>query len=373
VSSYGRRIGIWSLDEYSGIARTMNLVVSPPSSGGRQTLLPDSKTGTAVMLASNPFAAASAANNHLLCWHRSTGQSTPVEHSFRGIVTALAWNRDHSAVLLATKSPSAIRRLPVDNGCPVGPGSVLATVAAKNAAITAVAPLADSTLLALVPGQGLYRFGLNGHVIQTWGGGGPEERQVLSFAVSPDGRSILMGHDGGLVEQYALETGHVVHEWSEPDGTGKVGSVTFLSYGLVAASKGEGNVYLINGSNGEVVKQLGGAQGFVLSSAGKGALLIGTEPGYQLAVWDMPTGLLMTRFTYSHSVEPLTGPTRRASMLTSVVEDEDGNTWFGAAGAYVARWDLDPYRWNGTACTLLHGLPAPNFVQPSAISQACSG
>jgi WD40 repeat protein len=268
----------------------------------------------------------------------------------------MAWNATRTAVLVATSKPTAIHSVGVSGGCPGGQASVLASFDGEaQGTIVGLASLSDSTLLVLMAGGSLYRVAPDGNVLRSWGDLRDGQRSVSSFAISPDGHDLVVGESNGLVRSYRLAGGVLTQRWGEHEGSGRVRSVAFVSPGLVGLSKGEGNVYLLDRHSGAVFRQLGGAQGFVVSPAASGTMLVGTEPGYRVAVWDTATGQLMARFAYSYPVNAsgYGSAGQRSQLMTSIVSGGDGFLWFGAPLSYAVRWDFAERRWDDVACSRL--------------------
>jgi hypothetical protein len=131
--------------------------------------------------------------------------------------------------------------------------------------------------------------------------------------------------------------------------------LVFVSEGLAAVSRGEGNVYLIDRATGDLETLANGAQGFVLSPADGGSLLVGTEPDSRVAVWDTRTGLLLARFGFTYPLprRPADFAGTHSASMTSIAADDHGSVWFAEPGSYLARWDLNVRHWDAAACQLL--------------------
>jgi len=221
--------------------------------------------------------------------------------------------------------------------------------------IDRISALADDTWLILTERGELFRIGTTGESITKWGDHDTGRSPVTAFATSTDGLEVLVGHANGEVQKYELVDNRLVRRWTETQGPATVRSAVFVSGTLAAVSKGQGNVYLIDRETGDVQRIARGAQGVVLSPADAGSLLVGTEPGSRVAVWDTRTGLLMARFNFTYPLpRSQTGfAGTPAASMSSITTDDQGNVWFAEPGSYLARWDLNEQRWDSEACQLL--------------------
>ncbi len=194
--------------------------------------------------------------------------------------------------------------------------------------------------------------------MQNWGGGGKGRSAVTSFATSTYGRELLVGFTNGRVQKYELEGNTLAGRWTQTYPN-KVRSVVFVSGTLAAVSRGEGNVALLDRETGDVERLARAAQGYVLSPASAGSLLVGTESNSRVAVWATRTGQLLARFDFTYPVprRPTGLPGTRSALMTSITSAGHGRVWFATPGAYTARWDLNERRWDTTACRLLQTKP----------------
>ncbi len=364
ATSYGSAVGVWDLRRETGIARSFPVVVPRAKGvGPAEQILPDPQGRGVIMLADRPAGAPSKVG--MVCVRDGGAQTSDVFVPGINRNSAMAWDSKRRAVLVSTAHPTAIRRIGVKDGCPANPVSSLADFKGEAASqIESLSSLEDSSVLVLLKRGRLYRVSPTGAVLQSWGDHGGDAGPVSSYAVSPDGRELVLGSGNGAVEKYTLDEGRLTPDWKGEAGIRRVHSIAFVTSTLVAVSTGQGNVYLINRQSGALTRRLGGAQGFILSPADSGEMLVGSEPGYRIAVWDTASGQLMARFAFSYPAVASSGGStgQRSEQLTSVTPGVGGYLWFGVPGAYSARWDFDVRDWEDVACESLY--------HPSAASLA---
>ena len=374
ASSYGRAVAVWNIFHYGGIAHSLPIQVPVRQSrSAHPVILSDSAAGTTIVMSGSGGGPSSPSQATVSCWQgvsrRSGGPLDLPAHA-----TTAAWSHDHDELLVAATTPTRIVGFPLVHGCPAGTGHVVFQLGSARARpIVQLATLADSSLLALNRDGVLSHLDAGGRKLQSWGRQGVQPR-VTAVSVSPDGSAVLIGQANGGVQENTLLNGALVHRWTEHSGSGRVASVVFLSPTVVAASRGEGNVDLFDPESGSKIKGLGGAQGFILCSVDNGALLLGTQPGYGVAVWDGATGVLMTQLAFTYPTGAgIRHAYARQAVTTAVASTHDGHVWFAAPGSSVTRWDFNVSHWNAFGCDLLVGIAAVHPLPGMGIDSGLPG
>jgi WD40 repeat protein len=172
-----------------------------------------------------------------------------------------------------------------------------------------------------------------------------EKKQVLSVAVSPNGRQVLVGGTGGL-RLGDLETG----KWLRAvPGAGCVISVAFAAGGSRALSQGhDGTVRLWDVETGKELKRLlegpGGKVAF--SPDGRRALSGNLTPtrdkdgkplGWGFRLWDLDTGKELRRFEGHTSVVTVLAFTPDGRRILSSSQDSTVRLWEADTGKELRR------------------------------------
>ena len=275
------------------------------------------------------------------------GSETPgrIITSHDGAVTSLAFTPDGNAVISGSHDRTARRtRLPASteewrshgyweqvNSVAISPDGRL--IAAGSSDIRFAQQRLEAGARGLGPGAVRLWDARTGRLVRRLG---DPTQQVMSVAISPDGRQVASAGAGasgrGAVYLWDVATGAPV--WSANEHTTRAIAIAFAPDGSAIASAGDdGTLVLRDPQSGSVVRTLAGHQGGATSVAftADGAIVCGGGADERAYLWQTRTGRpVRTIGTTTSMGQLLFG--RQQALITSVALSADGGTLVTCSG-----------------------------------------